>query len=68
MIPCLPWWIRPGEASEITWPTHDPPAVWKSWGLRGGGLPIIESLAGAPITPPRYGATADDGLPTLVVI
>jgi len=61
----LPWWIQPGEAAETTWPVHDPPAVWKSWGLRGGGLPIVEAMLGAPVTKPRYGASADDGLPTL---
>ena len=61
----LPWWIRPGEAAEVTWPVHDPPAVWKSWGLHGGGLPIVESMHGAPVTAPRFGASADDGLPTL---
>jgi hypothetical protein len=61
----LPWWIQPGEAAEVNWPGHDPPAVWKSWGLRGGGLPYVEAMHGAPVTKPRYGASADDGLPTL---
>lgn len=61
----LPWWVN---GAEITWPTHDPPAVWKSWGLHGGGLPVVESLRGAPVSPPRYGASADDGLPTLDVL
>jgi hypothetical protein len=54
--------------TEFTFPVHDPPAVWKSWGLRGGGLPIVEALPGAPVTKPRYGATADDGLPTLYAL
>lgn len=53
--------------TEVTWPCHDAPAVWKSWGLRSGGLPVVESLPGAPATPPRYGALPDDGLPTLHV-
>lgn len=59
--------MRPGydRVTEFTFPAHDPPAVWKSWGLRGGGLPIIEALHGAPITRPRYGFSPDDGLPTL---
>lgn len=50
---------------EFTFPVHDPPAVWKSWGLRGGGLPIVEALHGAPVTKPQYGFSPDDGLPTL---
>lgn len=60
----LPWWLK--NAGEVTWPVHDSPAVWESWGLHGGGLPRVEALLGAPVTAPRYGASPEDGLPTLV--
>ena len=61
-----PWiFLRAGDFAEFTMPGHDQPAVWKSWGLRGGGLPYVESLRLAPVSPPRYGGFADDGLPTL---
>jgi hypothetical protein len=60
----LPWWLK--NAGEVTWPVHDFPAVWKSWGLYGGGLPRVEALSAAPVTAPRFGANPGDGLPTLV--
>ena len=60
----LPWWLK--NAGEVTWPVHDPPAVWQSWGLHGGGLPTVEAMPLAPVTRPRCGVGAEDNLPTLV--
>lgn len=59
--------LPPGfdRITEFTFPVHDPPAVWKSWGVWGGGLPMAEAMPLAPVSKPRFGCTPDDGLPTL---